>query len=78
MSRTFYAIVYAYGRNVINHGTRPDYVHRFSTIAERQRFLAEHANDEQDVDPIDASDPLVRKALRYAAQIGDNWWPMAV
>jgi hypothetical protein len=77
MARTFYAIEYAYGRHVVNNGNRPDYIHRFNTVAERQRFLAERAGSEHDVDPIDASDPLVRKALRYAAVIGDNW-PMAV
>lgn len=74
MARTFYAIQYAYGRNVVNHGNRPDYIYRFATQAERQRFLAEQAGESY---PIAATDPLVRKAIRYATQIGDNW-PMAV
>lgn len=75
MTRTFYAIQYAYGRGVVNNGNRPDYIYRFATLAERQRFLAEH--DENKVDPIAATDPLVRKAIRYAAVIGNDW-PQAV
>ena len=72
-TRMFYAIVYAYGRTVVNQGNRADYVHRFPTIAERQAFIAQH----EDAAPASARDALVRKAVRYAAVIGDNW-PIAV
>lgn len=76
MARTFYAIAYAYGRAVVNGGNRPDLVYRFETLAARQQFLACPPH-EGDVDAASASDPLVRKALRYAAQLGDVW-PVAV
>lgn len=76
MARTFYAIVYAYGRNVINNGTRADHVYRFSTEAERQRFVDEMERSGQDADAIRASHPDVKKAIRYAAQGLD--WPQAV
>ncbi len=74
MARMFYAVVYAYGRDVVNHGNRPDQVYRFDTIAARQQFIRETSGD---VDPIAASHPLARKALRYAAQLGAEW-PIAV
>lgn len=76
MSRTFYAIVYAYGRNTVNNGNRADHVYRFSTEAERTRFLDEQERDGQEVDPIAASHPDVKKALRYAGQGLD--WPQSV
>jgi hypothetical protein len=71
-ARTFYAIVYAYGRNVVNNGQRADHIYRFTTEAERTRFIDEQ---EQDADPIAATHPLVKKALRYAEHLD---WPQAV
>ena len=70
--KKFYAIVYAYGRHVVNNGQRADTIHRFDTVAERTRFLNEQ---EQDADPIKATHPLVKKALRYAEHMD---WPQAV
>lgn len=72
MSRTFYAIVYAYGRNVVNNGQRADHIHRFNTEADRRRFIDEQ---DADADPIAATHPLVKKALRYAEHFD---WPQAV
>ena len=76
MKRTFYAIAYAYGRTAVNNGNRPDQVYRFDTIAARQQFLS-NPPVEGDVDPAGANHPLVRKAVRYAAQLGAEW-PIAV
>jgi hypothetical protein len=76
MERKFYAIKYAYGRNVINNGNRADEVYRFDTIAERTRFVNDWEREGIDVDPVPASHPEVRKAIRYAAQGFD--WPQAV
>lgn len=73
MPRSFYALVYAYGRNVVNNGQRADHIHRFATKAERTRFIDEQ---EADTDPIEATHPLVKKALRYADKGLD--WPQAV
>lgn len=72
MAKQFYAIVYAYGRNVVNNGQRADHIHRFDTVAARTRFLNDQ---EQDADPIAATHPLAKKALRYAAHFD---WPQAV
>lgn len=72
MTKQFYAIVYAYGRNVVNNGQRADHIYRFESIAERTRFLDAQ---EQDADPIAATHPLVKKALRYAEHFD---WPQAV
>ena len=76
MPRHFYAIIYAYGRDVINNGIRADQVHRFPTKASRIAFV--HANDgtPYDVDSIRAKDVRVQTANRYAAQGLD--WPIAV
>jgi hypothetical protein len=76
MSRTFYAIVYAYGRNIVNNGNRADHIYRFDTIAARTRFLDEAERGGQGADPIEASHPDVKKALRYEAQGGE--WPIPV
>lgn len=76
MSRTFYAIVYAYGRNRINNGTRADHIYRFETEAERKRFIDEQERNGKDADPIKATHPDVKKALRYAEHGLD--WPQAV
>lgn len=76
MARMFYAITYAYGRNVINEGTRADHVHQFATIAERDRFVADNDGNGEDVDAVSARHPDVRKALR-AAELGLAW-PQAV
>ncbi len=72
MKRTYYAIVYAYGRGVVNNGQRADHVYRFETMAERTRFLD---GLDTDADPIEATHPLVKKALRYAVHLD---WPQAV
>lgn len=76
MKRRFYAIVYAYGRNTVNDGNRADYVYRFTSEAERTRFVDEQERDGHEADPVSASHPDVRKAIRYAAQGFD--WPQAV
>lgn len=71
-TRSFYAIVYAYGRGVVNGGQRADHIYRFDTVAERTRFIDTQG---QDADPIAATHPLVKKALRYAEHLD---WPQAV
>jgi hypothetical protein len=76
MSRTFYAIVYAYGRNVVNNGNRADHIHQFTTIGERTAFIDEMERKGQDADPIAATHPDVKKALRYAESGLD--WPQSV
>lgn len=76
MSRAFYAIVYAYGRNMINGGTRADHVHHFRTVAERARFVADHDGNPSDVDAASSTHPLVRKAVR--ADRAGCAWPQAV
>lgn len=72
MARTFYAIVYAYGRGIANNGQRADIVHRFDSVAARTRFLNDQ---EQDADPVAATDARVKRAIRYAAHLD---WPQAV
>jgi hypothetical protein len=67
MPRTFYAIVI---------GAPATVVHRFATVAARTQFLAQLPPGHT-AQAASASDPLVRKALRYAAQLGDVW-PVAV
>lgn len=77
--RVFYAIAYAYGRSVINHGTRPDHVYQFATVAERDRWIADGPPDitaSGDREAATSRHPLVRKALR-AAELGLDW-PQAV
>lgn len=76
MTRSFYAIKYAYGRNVINNGNRADEVYRFNTVGERTRFINEWEREGVDVDAVSANHPEVRKAIRYAA-LGIDW-PQAV
>ena len=71
-----YAIVYAYGHDVENHGNRADSVHRFPNVAQRTRFLHEQEAGGFQADAIKQSHPKVRKALRAAAQGGD--WPQLV
>lgn len=71
--KKFYAIVYAYGRNVQNlNGTRADHIYKFDTVAERTRFIDEHG---EDADALKATDARVKKALRYAEHFD---WPQAV
>lgn len=70
--KKFYAIVYAYGRNVVNNGQRADMIHRFESVADRTRFLNDQ---EQDADAIAATHPLVKKAIRYSEHMD---WPQAV
>lgn len=74
--KTFYAIVYAYGRSVVNNGNRADHIHRFDTLAERIRFLDEQERAGVDADPVKATHPDVKKALRYVGQGAE--WPVAV
>lgn len=74
MKKQFYAIVYAYGRNVVNNGQRADMIYRFDSVAERTRFLNDQ---EQEADSIAAIDPLVKKAIRYYADHNLDW-PQAV
>ncbi len=73
---TCYAIVYAYGRDVVNNGNRADSVHRFPSAAQRTRFLHDQETGGFQADAIKQSHPSVRKALRYAAQGAD--WPQLV
>ena len=76
MSRSFYAIVYAYGRNIVNNGNRADHVHQFANKAEMLRFVDAQEREGNDADPIAASHPDVKKALRYAGY--GLPWPQAV
>ena len=76
MPRKFYAIKYAYGRNVVNNGTRADHVYQFDTLAERDRFVADEDGNDAEVDAVSARHSDVRKALRAAA-LGLEW-PQAV
>ena len=73
--KQFYAIVYAYGRNVVNNGQRADHIYRFNVVAERTRFLDKQEREGNEADPIAATHPLVKKALRYAEHLD---WPQAV
>ena len=66
MPRTFYAIVIGV----------PTMVHRFSTVAARTQFLSQLPPDHT-AQVASAAHPLVRKALRYAAQLESDW-PIAV
>ena len=66
MPRTFYAIVIGV----------PTMVHRFSTVAARTQFLSQLPPDHT-AQTASAAHPLVRKALRYAAQL-ESEWPIAV
>ena len=76
MPRSYYALVYAYGRRIINNGNRADHVYKFDTEGERTRFIDEQERDGNDADPVKATHPDVKKALRYAQQGLD--WPQAV
>ena len=67
MSRTFYAIVI---------GAPATVVHRFPTVAARTQFLAQ-LPPTSTAQSATAAHPLVRKALRYAAQLESDW-PIAV
>lgn len=67
MPRTFYAIVIA---------TPATVVHRFSTVAARTKFLAQLPPGHT-AQAASAAHPLVRKAIRYAAQL-ESEWPIAV
>ncbi len=74
--RFWYAIEYAYGRHVLNNGLRGDLVYRFATKAERNSFVDRREREGVDVDPVRATDPRVKRALRYYAVLKD--WPIAV
>ena len=74
--RHFYAIAYAYGRDVINNGIRADQVHRFPTKAARVAFVHDNNGKPNDVDSLPAKDTRVQTANRYAAQGLE--WPIAV
>lgn len=74
--RSFYALVYAYGRHINNEGNRADYVYKFASEAERTRFIDDQERAGNDADPVKASHPDVKKALRYADRGLD--WPQAV
>lgn len=76
MTRQFYAIEYAYDRDVVNNGQRADHIHRFATVAELVRFLDQQERAGVEADRIGASHPLVKKALRYSEQGSE--WPVAV
>lgn len=79
MARMFYAIEYAYGRGIVNNGTRPDKVYQFATVAERDRWTSDgpaSMNDSGYREAAVARHPLVRKAQR-AAELGLEW-PQAV
>ena len=41
MSKQFFAIEFAYGRNVLNNGNRADRYHAFKTAAARDAWVAE-------------------------------------
>ena len=66
MPRTFYAIV----------SGEPTMVHRFSMVAARTQFLSQLPPGHT-AQAATAAHPLVRKALRYAAQLESDW-PIAV
>lgn len=74
--RQYYAIEYAYGRNVVNNGNRADHIYQFSTEGERVAFIDQTERAGTDADPIKATHPLVKRALRYIEQGSD--WPVAV
>lgn len=76
MSKQFYAIEYAYGRNVVNNGNRADHIHLFATEGERVRFLDDCEREGTDADALKATHRLVKRALRYVEQGAD--WPVAV
>jgi len=68
--KQFYAIVYAYGRDVVNNGQRADMIYRFDSVAERTRFLNDQ---EQDADALPATHPEVKKAIRYYTDHHLDW-----
>jgi hypothetical protein len=76
MSRTFYAIEYAYGRDVVNNGNRADHIYVFQTEGGRVAFIDRCERTGTDADPLNATHPLVKRALRYVAQGAE--WPVAV
>ena len=77
MARMWYAIVYAYGRHVVNRdGNRADHIHAFPTKGARDAFIDAEDRDGRNVDAIAASHPIVKRALRYHRQ-GEPW-PVAV
>lgn len=69
MGRTFYAIVHG------NSSSHPHHIHRFTTVAERTRFLDDQVQGGKDAEPIKATHSLVKKAIRYAKHAD---WPQAV
>lgn len=69
----FYAIKYAYGRNVINNGNRSDQVHRFTTVAERTKFINDWSSEHVDVDALKATSATIKRANRYTQQGWYDW-----
>lgn len=70
--RRWYAIEYAYGRGVINQGSRADHIHAFDTKAERNAWVDKAERSGTQADPINATHPIVQRARRYAA-LGLEW-----
>lgn len=74
--RRFYAIEYAYGRTVVNDGQRADHIHVFTSKGARTAFLDERERAGVDADALPATNPLVKRALRYNHQ--GIAWPVPV
>jgi hypothetical protein len=75
MPRHYYAIEYAYGQDTINHGNRPNLIHRFESEAERDQFCEagpDYTTESGYAEPLPSTDPRVRRAIR-ASQ--DRWGP---
>lgn len=76
MQKKWYAIVWAYGRDVVNQGNRADHIHQFKSKGARDAFVDAQERDGQQADPLPGGSPLVQRARRYAAQGLD--WPVPV
>jgi hypothetical protein len=64
------------GRGVVNNGNRADHIHCFTTEGERIAFIDDCERSGTDADPLKASHPMVKRALRYLEQGAE--WPVAV
>ena len=75
-TRWAYAIEYAYGSTVVNAGQRADVVTRFSTVAERDEWVA--AGSAYDGpgyrEAVPARHPEVRRLCRLEAEHGSQVW----
>ena len=72
----FYAIKYAYGKTVVNNGTRADVVYEFSRRALRDAWIAAGPpsfNDSDYREQASARTPLVRKADWRADGDSEAW-----